>query len=299
MNRSQSHRARSRIAPGETRIPIRQALSRLRCDNPGRDNPGRDSRWNSAPAKRVVPLALVLAVASISLGGCGNMLDRIADVGKEPSMTPIENPNAQPNYTPVTMPMPAPMTDIRQPNSLWRQGSRTFFADQRASKVGDILTVVIAIDDSAKLANATTQTRGGTNSASASSLLGYESKLNKIFPNAVDPTSLIDTDSSSDTSGDGTVNRSEAVDLRVAAVITQVLPNGNLVLKAVQQVRVNYELRELDVDGIVRPQDVTTDNEISYDQIAEARISYGGKGTISDVQQPRYGQQVYDILFPF
>jgi flagellar L-ring protein precursor FlgH len=248
---------------------------------------------------RVVPLALVLAIASISLGGCGNMLDRIADVGKEPSLAPIENPNAEPNYTPVTMPMPAPMTDIRQANSLWRQGSRTFFADQRASKVGDILTVVIQIDDSAKLDNASTQTRGGANNAAASSLLGYQSLLHKTLPDAVDPTSLIDTSSTSANNGGGTVDRSEAVDLRVAAVITQVLPNGNMVLKAMQQVRVNYELRELDVYGIVRPQDITTDNEISYDQIAEARISYGGKGTISDVQQPRYGQQVYDILFPF
>jgi flagellar L-ring protein precursor FlgH len=288
MTRPQSHRS-IRTAAGDPRIPLRQALSRSKPSG----------RRGAGASKRVVPLALVLAVAAISLGGCGNMLDRISEVGKEPSMAPIENPNAQPSYTPVTMPMPAPMTDIRQPNSLWRQGSRTFFADQRASKVGDILTVVITIDDSAKLANATTQTRGGTNSAAASSLLGYESKLHKIFPDAVDPTSLIDTDSNSDTSGNGTVNRSETVDLRVAAVVTQVLPNGNLVLKAVQQVRVNYELRELDVDGIVRPQDITTDNEISYDQIAEARISYGGKGTLSDVQQPRYGQQVYDILFPF
>jgi flagellar L-ring protein precursor FlgH len=289
MNRPQNHATRRRIASAGARIPTRQALSSLK----------RGDTRSPEQSKRIVPLALVLAVASISLGGCGNMLDRIAEAGKEPTMAPIENPNAQPNYIPITMPMPAPMTDIRQSNSLWRQGSRTFFADQRASKVGDILTVVIQIDDSAKLANATTQTRGGTNSAAASSLLGYESKLGKIFPKAVDPTSLIDTDSSTNTSGDGTVDRSEAVDLRVAAVITQVLPNGNMVLNAVQQVRVNYELRELDVNGIVRPQDITTDNEISYDQIAEARIAYGGKGTISDVQQPRYGQQVYDILFPF
>jgi flagellar L-ring protein precursor FlgH len=251
------------------------------------------------PMKRVLPLALILAVASVSLGGCGNMLERIADAGKPPAIDPIENPNAQDDYQPVTMPMPAPMTDVRQANSLWRQGSRTFFADQRASKVGDILTVVITIDDSAKLANQTKQSRDGSNNAAAPNLLGYEKYANQVFTDATDPASLIDTTSTTDQTGAGSVDRAEQVDLRVAAVVTQVLPNGNLVLKARQQVRVNYELRELDVQGIIRPSDISTGNEITYDQIAEARIAYGGKGTLSDVQQPRYGQQVYDILFPF
>jgi len=249
--------------------------------------------------KRILPLALILAVASISLGGCGNMLERIAEAGKPPKMDPIENPNAQQNYAPVTMPMPAPLTDVRQANSLWRQGSRTFFADQRASKIGDILTVVITINDSAKLANKSTQNRDGSNAAGAPNLLGYEGFADHVFASGVDPSKLIDTNSTTAQSGTGTVDRSEAVDLRVAAVITQVLPNGNLVLRGTQQVRVNYELRELDVDGIVRPEDVSTANEVTYDQIAEPRIAYGGRGTVSDVQQPRYGQQVYDILFPF
>jgi flagellar L-ring protein precursor FlgH len=249
--------------------------------------------------KRVLPLALILAVASVSLGGCGNMLQRIADAGKAPSMDPIENPNAEEDYHPVTMPMPAPLNDLRQANSLWRQGSRTFFADQRASKVGDILTVVIKIDDSATLANQTKQSRDGSNNAQASSLLGYEQYADNIFNDRTDPTSLINTGSTTDQTGSGALDRSEEVNLRVAAVVTQVLPNGNLVLKARQQVRVNYELRELDVEGIIRPMDISTANEVPYDQIAEARIAYGGKGTLSDVQQPRYGQQVYDILFPF
>jgi flagellar L-ring protein precursor FlgH len=250
-------------------------------------------------ARRVVPLALVLAAASISLGGCGNMIQRIAEVGKPPAFDPIENPVAQASYQPITMPMPAPMTDVRQANSLWRQGSRTFFADQRASKVGDILTVVISIDDKAKLANKTVQSRDGANKADLSALLGYQQSLHKVFPNAIDPTNLVDSSSTTAQTGTGSVDRSEAVDLRVAVVITQILPNGNMVLKGTQQVRVNTELRQLDVEGIIRPQDVSTANEITYDQIAEARIAYGGRGTISDVQQPRYGQQVYDILFPF
>jgi len=214
-------------------------------------------------AKRVVPLALVLAAASVSLGGCGNMIQRIAEVGKPPAMDPIENPVAQASYQPITMPMPAPMTDVRQANSLWRQGSRTFFADQRASKIGDILTVVITIDDSAKLANKTVQSRDGANKADLSALLGYQASLHKVFPNAIDPTNLVDSSSTTAQTGTGSVDRSEAVDLRVAAVITQVLPNGNLVVKATQQVRVNSELRELDVQGIIRPEDISTANEIT------------------------------------
>ena len=172
------------------------------------------------PGRRVVPLALVLAAAAISLGGCGNMLQRISEVGKPPAFEPIENPVTQANYTPVTMPMPAPMTDIRQPNSLWRQGSRTFFADQRASKVGDILTVVITIDDSAKLANKTVQGRDGSNNADLSALLGYQTQLHKIFPDAVDPANHVDSNSTTDQTGTGSFDRSEAVDLGVAAVIT-------------------------------------------------------------------------------
>jgi flagellar L-ring protein FlgH len=264
-----------------------------------RRTPRSTPRREPAPMKRILPLALILAVASISLGGCGNMLERIADAGKAPALDPIENPNANADYHPVTMPMPAPMTDVRQANSLWRQGSRTFFADQRASKVGDILTVVITIDDSATLDNETQASRDGSNNAAASSLLGYEKYANTVFTDGVDPTDLIDTDSTSTTTGTGTVDRAEEVNLRIATVVTQVLPNGNLVLKGTQQVRVNYELRELVVQGIIRPMDITTANEVPYDQIAEARIAYGGKGTLSDVQQPRYGQQVYDILFPF
>jgi flagellar L-ring protein precursor FlgH len=271
---------------------LKQEIARPAPLNPG-------GRSKPKPMKRVLPLALILAVASVSLGGCGNMLQRIADVGKEPAIDPIENPNAQEDYHPVTMPMPAPMSDVRQANSLWRQGSRTFFADQRASKVGDILTVVIKIDDSAKLDNETTQSRDGSNNAQASALLGYEGFADHVFPDGVNPGNLIDTDSTTDQTGKGTVDRAEAVNLRVAAVVTQLLPNGNMVVNATQQVRVNYELRELNVQGIIRPTDISTANEVNYDQIAEARIAYGGKGTLSDVQQQRYGQQVYDILFPF
>ncbi len=250
---------------------------------------------------RIITLSMTLAtlLGASSLAGCGNMIDRVAGIGKEPSMDPIENPQRDPNYQPVSMPMPTPSADLRQPNSLWRQGSRAFFKDQRAAKIGDILTVVIEIDDEAKLDNKTDQNRDGRNSAGLDNLLGYETMLRDIFPDGIDAGNLVNSDSGSATSGSGTVDRSEAIKLRVAAIITQVLPNGNMVLQGTQQVRVNYELRQLTVGGVIRPEDISNVNEIDYDKIAEARIAYGGKGTLSDVQQPRYGQQVYDIFFPF
>jgi flagellar L-ring protein precursor FlgH len=197
------------------------------------------------------------------------------------------------------MPMPPPITEQRQPNSLWRTGSRAFFKDQRASAVGDILTVMVQIDDQATLDNSTTRARDMSENAGLDNFLGYETLLDNIFPDAIDPPNLVSAGSDSASEGSGTVDRQEDIELTVAAIVTQVLPNGNMVIQGRQEVRVNAEVRELLVAGIIRPEDITSVNTIAYDQIAEARIAYGGRGIISDLQQPRYGQQIYDILFPF
>jgi flagellar L-ring protein precursor FlgH len=236
---------------------------------------------------------------SLTVIGCGNTLERIARVGEEPPLSPIENPRASELYQPVSLPMPDPLSDLRQPASLWRQGSRAFFKDQRAGRVGDILTVVIEIDDEAELENTTSRSRSADESAGLDNLLGYESRINNIFDGDAIPGDLVNADSDSASTGTGSTEREEEIDLRMAAIITQVLPNGNLVIQGSQQVRVNYELRDLRVQGVIRPEDITSLNEVPYDKIAEARISYGGEGTVSDLQQPRYGQQVFDILFPF
>jgi flagellar L-ring protein FlgH len=247
---------------------------------------------------RLLPLAAVLA-ASTALTAC-NTLDRIGQVGAEPKLSKIENPAA--GQPPVTMPMPQPVPVERTANSLWRPGARAFFKDQRANQVGDILTVTINIADTAQLSNSTTRTRNNSETANTSNLLGYEGSIWRALPgrnNAVDPTSLIDLGSTTNSAGTGQIQRTDTVTLRVAAVVTQVLPNGNLVIQGSQEMRVNYEARVLQVGGVIRPQDIQSANSIPYDRIAEARITYGGRGQLSDVQQPRWGQQVYDIIFPF
>lgn len=253
---------------------------------------------NTKSMTKTALLATGLSLVTL-LSGCGNVVDRVSRIGEEPPMAAIQNPTAQPGYKPVSLPMPAPTSDYRQPASLWRQGSRAFFKDQRAGRVGDILTVVIEIKDQARLNNATTTDRDGSNSADLPNFLGYETLLHKVLPDAVNPDALVKADSGSSTSGAGTINRTEDIQLRIAALVTQVLPNGNFVLQGSQQVRVNYEMRDLRVTGVIRPEDINSLNEVNYDKIAEARISYGGKGTSSDLQQPRYGQQLYDVLFPF
>ena len=238
------------------------------------------------------------AIAAISLSAC-NTMDRLAQIGEEPPLTEIANPVATPGYKPVSMPMPEKDTTQRQANSLWRPGSRSFFKDQRANEIGDILTVRININDKAALSNTSKTSRTGTDGMSVNGLFGLPGQLTKVLPEDVTGSNLVDLNSTRDQQGAGTVDRDEKIDLKVAAVITQKLPNGNMVLLGRQEVRVNYEVRELQIAGVIRPQDIESDNSISYEKIAEARISYGGRGHISDVQQPRYGSQALDILLPF
>ncbi len=260
--------------------------------------PGRTRLTRTRLTKTRLTKTATIAVLALTLGAC-NALTRLSEVGQEPPLTAIQNPAVLHGNQPIAMPMPPPLVVERKPNSLWRPGSRAFLKDQRASEVGDILTVVIEIKDDASISNSTKRSRTAGEDASAASILGYEASLAQVLPSAIDPTSLIDLDSSSNTQGAGSVNRDESINLRVAVLVTQVLPNGNLVIAGRQEVRVNFEVRELQVAGLIRPEDITSINTIDYDQIAEARIAYGGRGQITDVQQARYGQQLYDIFWPF
>ena len=240
----------------------------------------------------------VITIFGLVISGC-NTLERLSQVGEEPKLTRVQNPIHRAGYRPISMPMPAPVRVERSPNSRWRAGSRAFFKDLRAGQVGDILTVQVTIADTVALANNISRARNNGETANLTKFLGYETALDAIFPETVAPTSLVNGASTSTVTGTGTINRTDTVNAKVAAIVVQVLPNGNLVIEGRQETRVNAEIRELSVTGIVRPEDITTSNTINYQQIAEARLAYGGRGTLTQVQTPRYGQQIYDILFPF
>ncbi len=240
--------------------------------------------------------ALGFACVAMLLGGCSS-IDRLKTIGEAPPLTPIENPTTTPGYRPVQMPMPMPQPASYNPNSLWRNGSRAFFKDQRAHQVGDILTVKVKIDDKASVENETNRRRKAGEEAGVRDFLGRSALPGLI--RAKVPSTLIAADSITATEGKGTTDRKDEVMTNIAGVVTQVLPNGNLVLEGRQEVRVNFEVRELIVAGVVRPEDIESDNTIESTKIAQARIAYGGRGQLTDMQQPRYGQQVMDILLPF
>jgi flagellar L-ring protein FlgH len=237
----------------------------------------------------------IVAIAAL-LGGCSS-IDRLRTIGEQPPLSPIDNPTTAPGYKPVQMPMPMPQPASYNPNSLWRNGSRAFFKDQRAHQVGDILTVKVRIDDKASVENETNRRRKAGDEAAVKDFLGKTALPGLI--RAQVPSTLIAAESLTTTDGKGTTDRKDEILTNIAGVVTQVLPNGNLVLEGRQEVRVNFEVRELVVAGVVRPEDIESDNTIDSTKIAQARIAYGGRGQLTDMQQPRYGQQVMDILLPF
>ncbi|HZC96434.1 MAG TPA: flagellar basal body L-ring protein FlgH [Bradyrhizobium sp.] len=244
---------------------------------------------------RVILSGALLATALFG-GGCSS-IDRLSQIGEKPKLTEIENPTAQPGYKPVQMPMPKPEQASYNANSLWRNGSRAFFKDQRAARIGDLLTVTVNITDKANLSNETQRSRTNKEDSGITDFIG--AKTLGVQAQKVLPGRILTADSTASSDGKGSVNRQEALQTNVAAVVTQVLPNGNLVVEGKQEIRVNFEIRELIVAGIVRPEDIQSDNTIDSSKIAQARIAYGGRGQITDIQQPRYGQQVMDVLLPF
>ncbi|MBN8551946.1 MAG: flagellar basal body L-ring protein FlgH [Caulobacterales bacterium] len=225
------------------------------------------------------------------LGACSTVEEAVMG----PDLSNMGYPAA---LVPLEQPMGAP-PQAASAGSLWRAGSRSFFRDQRARNVGDILTVNINIDDRASLQNSTQRDRSSETNAGVGSLFGLEEALGNFFPSGFNNDNLIEMQSGSSSAGSGTINRAERVSLTIAAVVTAVLPNGNLVIQGRQEVRTNRELRELLVSGIVRPMDISSQNTIDHTQIAEARISYGGRGDVSRVQSPPAGQSVVERFSPF
>ena len=195
--------------------------------------------------------------------------------------------------------LPSALEPQRATASLWNGGRTSLLGDHRAMTQGDILTVVIEIDERAEISNSTARSRSSSDQVGIPDLFGIPERINENLPEGASLDSAVSTSSSSDASGTGSVRRNEKLTLRVAATVTGVMPNGVLSIEGRQEVRVNFELRELLVSGFVRPQDISRLNEITYDKIASARVSYGGRGQITDVQQPRLGSQIVDILSPF
>ncbi|MFC6622731.1 flagellar basal body L-ring protein FlgH [Novosphingobium panipatense] len=255
---------------------------------------------------RFLIVAAALACSSV-LTGCG-AVGRLQNVGKAPRMSdpgaPVA-PRVEPSLGNHAKAEHGPdgsdpqIAEGSRGASLFRTGGGAFFRDQRASRVGDIVTIRINIADSARVDNATTRTRTGSENSGIAALLGLESQIGKILPGDPDPGNLTSTSSKSSSVGAGNTARSEQINMTIAATVVGVLPNGNLAIRGKQEVRVNFELRELVVSGVIRPEDIARDNSIRHSQIAEARISYGGRGQLTDAQQARWGQQIYDALFPF
>ncbi|WP_341367486.1 flagellar basal body L-ring protein FlgH [Yoonia sp. BS5-3] len=222
-------------------------------------------------------------------------------VGKPPEFSPPERAAEREAMFNPSFPDPA-RTSALGPSpraSLWTGERGSLLGDRRAMQRGDIMTVVIEIDDSAQISNSSDRSRSASQGADISQLIGIPQRIDERLPDGASSSQLVDLSSQSSASGDGSVSRNEQLTLRVAVTITDVLPNGVLEILGQQEVRVNYELRELIVTGFVRPEDITRQNEITYDKIASARISYGGRGQITDMQQPRYGQQVLESVLPF
>ena len=237
-----------------------------------------------------------LATASIlPLAACGTVNEAVSG----PKFAPVGYPAA---LVPQEQGVLAQRDLSPRPasaNSLWRTNARAFFIDQRASRVGDILTVNIQIADSARTQNQTSASRGSTSKVGVPNFLGLESSLGRILPGGYDPANAVNTNSATSTQGQGAVNRAEQINLTVAATVTALLPNGNMVIQGTQEVRTNAELRQLTVAGIVRPEDISSTNTIKHTQIAEARISYGGRGDISRVQRTPAGQALVEKFSPF
>ena len=239
------------------------------------------------PSKKLLALAVLMP-----LGACAGVDNpKLGNMNYPASVVPTQQAMVAAGDGPTYL--------IGNPNSLWRNGARVFYHDQRAARVGDILTVNININDSAQLQNETSTAKTGANTLGLTNLFGLESSLGRLLPKGFTPATAVNTASSFSNDGKGSVNRSEAVTLTVAAVVTGVMANGNLVIQGRQQVMVNGEMRELTVAGMVRPEDISSTNTIQHTQIAEARVSYGGKGTMSRIQDTPAGTALLQKYSPF
>ena len=246
-------------------------------------------------------LQIALA-ATLVVSGC----ESLGHMTKPPSFSPVETGSAMtaggfdPNdaHRPDH---PGAASEEISPTaaSLWRSGPESLFGDRRARKIGDIVTVLVEIDDEAEMQNRTGRSRSGSDTIEAPALFGVGALAQRVLPGGAGLNPAVDVSSSAESAGEGSIKREEKITLRVAATIVGLLANGHLVVNGDQEVRVNYEMRELHVSGVIRTEDISRSNVITYDKIADAKISYGGRGQITDMQRARYGQQIVDMISPF
>lgn len=244
---------------------------------------------------------LATAALAILATGC---ISRGDHFGKAPSMSAPGDPRHEvppisPERVALARSKTPPPEESGPSGSLWRSGPSSLFGDRRARTLGDIVTVVVEIDEEAEIRNRTNRTRDATEGLSVPNFFGLQTLAADVLPGGATLDPAIDASSNSETNGDGSIRRQEKVTLQVAATVVQVLPNGHLVIAGNQEIRVNSELRDLQVAGVVRPEDISRRNTITYEKIADARVIYGGRGTLSDLQDPRYGQQALDAVLPF
>ena len=240
---------------------------------------------------RLTLLFLLIGLAA----ACG----RLSEVGQTPEFNPLEG--SYQHHAMYSVPL-ADRTEVQRPTdhaSLWSAGQRSLLGDRRASRRGDILTVVIEIDERAEMSNSTAAGRTGSQNMGISALFGLPQRAEAVLPDGASLDPAVSTGSSTDFRGDGSTRRNERLTLRLATTVVEALPNGVLRIEGTQEVRVNNELRELVISGYVRPEDISRRNEVTYDKIAGARIAYGGRGVITNMQRPRWGQEITDIILPF
>lgn len=237
----------------------------------------------------------LLILTVLSLSACA----RLGQIGREPDLTSPANGNEVFAMNVAPIPDGGEVPDRAEGASLWTSGRASLLGDRRAGRRGDILTVVIEIDDSAEFSNSSERERTGSEQMGIPNLFGLPQRVDGLLTQGGSLADAVELESTSRSAGDGSIRRNEQLTLRVAATVTEVLQNGVLRIEGSQEVRVNNEVRELLVTGYVRPEDISRQNSIEYDRIAAARISYGGRGLITDVQRPRYGQEIADTLLPF
>jgi flagellar L-ring protein precursor FlgH len=258
----------------------------------------RASSWPSVTLgqcrrRRLRGALIALMLQASAMSGCAS---RVAEIGREPVLSPvgsgIANRGTERLPEAENLRSPARRSSAISPNSLWLDRGADLFKDPRARRPGDILTVTISMKDRASFDNSSKRSRDSAHGFGLS--LDWQGFATEISANADSKLK-----SSTSTDGKGAIARSENIDLRIAAVVTGVLPNGNLLIEGSQELRVNYELRVLTFTGVVNVADIKADNTISHERIAEARMSYGGRGRSMEVQQPAWGHQIIDLLFPF